>query len=58
MNHLFRAIVDKLGHASERERDELLALVDEVVPAPVDDAETPEGDAPAAPAAAAVTKGK
>jgi hypothetical protein len=56
MNHLFRAIVDKLNHASERERDELLALVDEVVPAPVDEGDNPEPTV--ASVAAALTKGK
>jgi hypothetical protein len=56
INHLFRAIVDKLNHASERERDELLALVDEVVPAPVDEGDNPEPTV--ASVAAALTKGK
>jgi hypothetical protein len=57
INHLFRAIVDKLNHASERERDELLALVDEVAPLP--EADAPDApDVPDAPAAATLTKGK
>jgi hypothetical protein len=61
MNHLFRAVVDRLSHASERERDELLALVDEVVPPPGD---TGDADADASPevvtgtANAAPTKAK